>query len=87
MNEQNNIVEPEIYSKEYFLSDNEGFKEYLAGLDSNMHPKFKLALKYGCPAKGETVLDLGFLRCFFGELVIVCTSKQYNKHKYPLMSN
>ena len=58
MNKQN-IVDPELYSRDYFLSDNEGFKEYAAGLDNKIHPKFQLALKYGNPSKGDTVLDLG----------------------------
>ncbi|MDD5135714.1 MAG: class I SAM-dependent methyltransferase [Candidatus Omnitrophica bacterium] len=66
------IVAPEIYSRDYFLSDNEGFREYFAGLDNNMHAKFRSALEYGRPAKGDTVLDIG---CGRGELVYYCARK------------
>lgn len=63
------IVDPKLYSRDYFLSDNEGFKEYYAGLDSSVHPKFQLALKYGTPSKGNNILDLG---CGRGELIYYC---------------
>lgn len=66
------IVDPGLYSRDYFLSDNEGFKEYLAGLDTNMHPKFQSALKYGNPSKGDVVLDLG---CGRGELLYYCAKR------------
>ncbi|MFA5144236.1 MAG: methyltransferase domain-containing protein [Candidatus Omnitrophota bacterium] len=68
MNRQT-IVEPGLYSRDYFLGDNEGFKEYFAGLDKNMHAKFALALRYGRPFAGSTVLDIG---CGRGELIYYC---------------
>jgi len=66
------IVDPGLYSKEYFLSDNDGFKEYSDGLDDHIHPKFKLALKYGEPKSGNAILDLG---CGRGELVYYCAKR------------
>lgn len=66
------IVSPDLYSRDYFLSDNEGFNEWRAGLENNMHPKFKLALKYGLPLAGNTVLDIG---CGRGEFIYYCAKR------------
>jgi SAM-dependent methyltransferase len=71
MKNMEKIVDPSLYSRDYFLSDNEGFREYLAGLDNNVHPKFQLALKYGKPSKGDVVLDIG---CGRGELIYYCVN-------------
>lgn len=69
------IVDPKLYSRDYFLNDNEGFREYFSGLDSNIHPKFQLALKYGNPSKGDRVLDIG---CGRGELIYYCVKRGAN---------
>ena len=66
------IVSPDLYSRDYFLSDNEGFSEWGAGLENNMHPKFKLALKYAAPLTGDIVLDIG---CGRGELIYYCAKR------------
>lgn len=66
------IVNPELYSREYFLNDNEGYAELAKGLDDYMHDKFVKALKWGNPQKGYNILDLG---CGRGELVYYCAKK------------
>lgn len=66
------IVDPALYSKEYFLTDNEGFDEWNKGLDSGIHDKFKKALRYGNPKRDDTVLDLG---CGRGELIYYCAKR------------
>lgn len=66
------IVDPALYSKEYFLTDNEGFDEWKKGLDGNIHDKFKKALKYANPKRDDTILDLG---CGRGELLYYCAKR------------
>jgi len=63
--EERSIVPPAVYTEDYYLTDNEGFREYEKGLDENIHPKFKRALKYAGLRAGMQVLDLG---CGRGEL-------------------
>jgi len=63
------IVDPAIYDKEYFLRDNEGWREWEAGLDANLHPKFKRALELAGPLEGRNVLDIG---CGRAELAYYC---------------
>lgn len=65
-------VDPSLYSREYFLGDNEGFREWGAGLENAMHPKFKLAFKHAMPSAGDTVLDIG---CGRGELIYYCAKR------------
>jgi len=65
-------VSPDIYSRHYFLTDNEGWDEYLKGLDDYVHPKFKRALELGRPSKGDAVLDIG---CGRGELLYYCARR------------
>jgi SAM-dependent methyltransferase len=67
------IVDPGLYSKEYFLSDNEGWREYLGGLDSNIHPKFARALEIAGVSEGDNVLDIG---CGRGELLYYCAMRR-----------
>lgn len=55
-----------LYDKSYFLTDNEGCREYEAGLEKNIHPKFDTALKIANPKRGDAVLDIG---CGRGELL------------------
>jgi len=59
-------VDPGIYSKDYFMGDNEGWREYLHGLDTHIHPKFARALQVGRPTADDVVLDIG---CGRGELL------------------
>lgn len=66
------IVNPDLYSKKYFISDNEGWREYEMGLDDNIHPKFAMAMKIANPGKGDCVLDIG---CGRGELIYYCAKK------------
>lgn len=63
------IVDPAIYDKDYFLSDNDGWREWKEGLDSNLHPKFRRALELAGPIAGKRVLDIG---CGRGELIYYC---------------
>lgn len=66
------IVDPNLYSREYYLTDNEGCKEYELGLDEHIHPKFRRALELAMPQYGERVLDIG---CGRGELVYYCAKR------------
>jgi 2-polyprenyl-3-methyl-5-hydroxy-6-metoxy-1,4-benzoquinol methylase len=63
------VVDPGIYSRDYFLADNEGWREYEGGLDACVHPKFARALEIARPAAKDTVLDIG---CGRGELLYYC---------------
>jgi len=66
------IVSPELYSENYFMSDNEGWKEYVSGLECNIHPKFAKALELADVRAGDRVLDIG---CGRGELVYYAVKK------------
>jgi len=63
------IVNPDLYSEDYYYTDNEGCLEYKTGLESCMHEKFKRALELASPNKGDNILDIG---CGRGELVYYC---------------
>lgn len=64
--DEKTIVPPELYDQDYYLKGNDGFREYLDGLDTNMHDKFKRVWKFVDVKEGDKVLDLG---CGRGELV------------------
>lgn len=66
------VVDPAIYSSEYFLTDNEGWREYADSLDANMHPKFARALELADPSGNDTILDIG---CGRGELLYYCAKR------------
>ena len=66
------IVSPDLYSTEYYLSDNEGWEEYRNGLSQNIHPKFVKALAIADPKKGQNILDIG---CGRGELLYYCVAR------------
>ncbi len=70
--EEKAVVNPNLYSLDYFLTDNEGCREYLKGLEANTHPKFAAALKIANPTKGDVVLDIG---CGRGELLYYCAQR------------
>ena len=65
-------VDPGLYDKKYFLTDNEGWREYESGLDDNIHSKFKKALEIAGDLKGKNILDAG---CGRGELVYYCVKR------------
>lgn len=67
--EKKDIVNPELYSKSYYLTDNEGHSEYTSGINRHIHPKFNRALEIAKPSKADTVLDVG---CGRGELLYYC---------------
>ncbi|MBN2453865.1 MAG: class I SAM-dependent methyltransferase [Candidatus Omnitrophica bacterium] len=71
------IVDPSIYNREYFLGDNEGWKEWHSGLDGNMHPKFQRALELAAPLHGKSVLDIG---CGRAELIYYCVKRGARAH-------
>jgi SAM-dependent methyltransferase len=60
------IVDPGLYSRDYFLSDNEGWREYALDLDRNVHPKYARALEIARASDKDVVLDIG---CGRGELL------------------
>ncbi len=66
------IVNPNLYSKHYFMTDNEGYSEYIRGLDANIHSKFAAALKISNPTQKDVVLDVG---CGRGELIYYCARR------------
>jgi len=70
--ENKRAVSPDLYTEDYFLTDNEGHAEYLKGLDDNIHPKFRKALKLAAPLEGDNILDVG---CGRGELLYYCAKK------------
>ena len=66
---QHGIVPPELYNREYYLADNEGFSEFKKGLDKNIHDKFRRVLDIVDIKPGMSVLDLG---CGRGEMIYYC---------------
>lgn len=64
--DQHKEVPADIYDRDYYLTDNEGCREYREGFETNCHHKFERALRLGDPQPGENVLDIG---CGRGELV------------------
>lgn len=66
------VVDPALYSKDYFLTDNEGWREYANGLDSAIHPKYARALELAAVSDKDIVLDVG---CGRGELVYYCAAR------------
>ena len=72
---QEEIIPPHIYTREYYLTDNEGCHEYAKGLDTHVHDKFERALRLANIQPGEHVLDVG---CGRGELVYYAIRKDAN---------
>lgn len=70
--EEHKIVSPELYDRNYYLTDNEGCREYAKGLDDHMHAKYVRALRLADPRPGQSVLDIG---CGRGELVYYCAKR------------
>ncbi|MFH1678187.1 MAG: class I SAM-dependent methyltransferase [Candidatus Omnitrophota bacterium] len=68
-------VNPDLYNRQYYLTDNEGYKEYEKSFQIYIHPKFIRALTIANPAKGDNVLDIG---CGRGELIYYCAKKGAN---------
>ncbi len=66
------IVDSKVYDKNYYLSDNEGCREYQKGLDNNIHPKFAEALRLAQPKAGDNILDIG---CGRGEMIYYCVRR------------
>lgn len=65
-------IDSALYDRDYYLSDNEGCREYQKGLDDNIHPKFAKALELAEPKKGDMILDVG---CGRGEMLYYCARK------------
>lgn len=63
-------VPADIYDRDYYMTDNEGCREYAAGLDEHIHPKFKRALEIAPALAGQNILDIG---CGRGELLYYCS--------------
>lgn len=66
------IVDPSIYDKDYFLKDNEGWREWEGNIETDLHPKFKRALELAGSVNGKNVLDIG---CGRAELVYYCVKR------------
>src|SRR5262245_40351507 len=66
------IVPPDLYDQEYYLSDNEGFLEFKQGLDGNIHDKFKRVLRLIDIKESQKILDIG---CGRGEMVYYAAAK------------
>ncbi len=66
------IVDPSIYDKDYFLKDNEGWREWKGNIETDLHPKFKRALELAGSVNGKNVLDIG---CGRAELVYYCVRR------------
>ena len=69
------IVPPELYNRDYYLNDCDGFREYLINPQAVVHDKFKRVVKHLNIEKGMNVLDIG---CGRGELVIFCAQQGAN---------
>jgi len=52
-------VSPVTYTKEYYLSDAEGYREFNAGLNKHIHEKFKRILEWAKPKREDICLDFG----------------------------
>lgn len=72
MDKNSKKVPASIYTKEYYLTDNEGCREYARDLDIHIHQKFQKALEIAKVKAGECVLDVG---CGRGELVYYCVKR------------
>ncbi|MCB4792695.1 MAG: class I SAM-dependent methyltransferase [Elusimicrobia bacterium] len=62
----------EIYTREYFLNDCEGFKQYLSSKSMFLSPRLKKVFDLAQIKEGMRVLDIG---CGRGELVLHCADK------------
>jgi 2-polyprenyl-3-methyl-5-hydroxy-6-metoxy-1,4-benzoquinol methylase len=58
-------VPASLYTKEYYLTDNDGHEQYRLGVANHIHSKFWRALSFTDPKVGMKVLDLG---CGRGEI-------------------
>ncbi|MBN2482581.1 MAG: class I SAM-dependent methyltransferase [Candidatus Omnitrophica bacterium] len=65
-------VPPTLYNKDYYLGDNEGYREYRQGLDQVMYEKYRLVLDIAAVKSGDTILDIG---CGRGEIVYYCVQR------------
>lgn len=60
------IVPPELYTKEYYLTDCDGHREYISGMEDKLHEKFSMILSMIEMRSGMRIFDIG---CGRGELV------------------
>lgn len=60
------IVPPELYTQEYYLTDCDGHREYVAGMEDKLHEKFSMILSMIEMRHDMRILDIG---CGRGELV------------------
>jgi SAM-dependent methyltransferase len=66
-------IPSEIYTTQYYLTDNEGCWEYTRNLDTNIHHKYKRPLELAQIKPGDHILDIG---CGRGELIYYALKQQ-----------
>lgn len=65
-------VDPSVYTKEYYLTDCTGYKEFKESYGTILEPRFEELVKYFDIKPGMHVLDIG---CGRGELVLYAVKK------------
>jgi ubiquinone/menaquinone biosynthesis C-methylase UbiE len=63
------IISPATYSKEYFLTESDGWAEYLAGKGLTLPPRLQAIWNYLDIRPGLRILDVG---CGRGEILVHC---------------
>jgi len=71
-NDKKVIISPDLYDEHYYLTDNDGFEEFIQGLEKKMHDKFARVFVHCDIKERDTVLDLG---CGRGETLFYAASK------------
>ena len=68
-------VDSDLYTTEYFLTENAGYQEYTQSYGIIVNERYKKALELADIRTGMKILDMG---CGRGEVVINCAKKGAN---------